>query len=244
MYLKEQKDLLANSLLRNIGLNSDKLPDMSLTGFMAAKGVDYTGELMIVGRAVNGWGTGFTPHDLNDPDSRSNYANIIKDSVNAENLTECPMQWVTDSWGNSNVEYNPKRSAFWRTVYRVLQELMIADQDDLKWPSKLVWSNLYKISPESGGNPNDMLCSIQFDDCVKLIQMELRAFNPKRVLFLTGNNWFDGFLDLEKVSTAPNYLYVENFGHFNGSKCVVAAHPQGKNEDLWVHEVVSAFDNL
>src|SRR5690606_21080281 len=216
MYLKEQKELFSNSLLRKIGLNSENLPDVSLTGFMAVKGVDYTGELMIVGRAVNGWGTGFTPRDLNDPGSRSNYANIIEDSVNAEKLTECPMQWITDSWGSSKVEYNPKRSAFWRTVYRVSQELMIVDQDDLILSSMLVWSYLYKISRESGDNPNDRLCGIQLDDGVELIQMEVRAFSPKRVPFVTGDNWFDGFLDLKKLSATSNYLYVENFGHFNG----------------------------
>jgi|GEM_PF-5099157 hypothetical protein len=61
---KELERLYAIAL--SIGQNYAILPDVPVTAFMAMVGNEYKGELMVVGRAVNGWTRGWRPQELND----------------------------------------------------------------------------------------------------------------------------------------------------------------------------------
>jgi len=161
------------------------------------------------------------------------------------------MSWVTKRWGpQKDKAYNTRRSAFWRVIRAVVYRLKIADADDNEtpWSSHLVWSNLYKIAPCDGGNPNSTLRKAQLDGCVKLLQWELKHYQPRRVLFLTGW-WADQFPFLNeawKDQPKPKVQSsVEDVGQLDcGSHkaiCVVAGHPQGKNETNWVNEGVNAL---
>lgn len=159
------------------------------------------------------------------------------------------MQWVSQGWGNcDHDDYNTKKSAFWRVIRRVVDELGIADVESSEWPSHLIWSNLYKFAPAKGRNPSSGLCSIQFNECKSLIEQEINTFSPKRILFLTGMNWAEPFIEklIMSVTTITGHRYVEGVGKLisaskTNGRLVVAAHPQGKKEDIWVEEVVSAF---
>ena len=118
------------------------------------------------------------------------------------------------------------------------------------WPSHLVWSNLYKIAPEEGGNPGKTLCRIQLGGCRELFNLELATYRPSRLLFLTGIEWASPFLSDFDVAPADvaGISYVEGFGMLTivpgkeAIRYVVAAHPQGKPGDPWVAEVCSAFN--
>ena len=50
-----QETLFAERILAPIGKAAPTLPDRKLSGFLAAKGSKYSNELMVVGRATNGW---------------------------------------------------------------------------------------------------------------------------------------------------------------------------------------------
>lgn len=235
-------------IARNIGQNFDTLPDAPITAFMAMIGNQYRGELMVVGRAVNGWIEGCKPQELNDSRNVNSFIERVLQSVTDGD--PCPMQWVSESWGNyDHGDYNTKKSAFWRVIRRVVDELSIADVESPEWPSHLMWSNLYKFAPaKKGRNPSSGLCSIQFNECKSLIEQEISTFSPKRILFLTGMNWAEPFIErlMVDVTAITGYQYVEGIDKISSSSqahgwVVVAAHPQGKKEDIWVDEVISAF---
>lgn len=240
----KEKEILESQVLTPIGKNHRILSGSKVTGFLSMAGHHYNNGLMVVGRAVNGWVEGISPASLTVPLTAKNHSEEVFGSVTG---TECPMSWVTERWGASN-GYNTKRSAFWRVIRKVVESHRIADVHSREWPSYLVWSNLYKVAPASGGNPNGTLCSLQLAGCISLMSVELSTYRPSLLLFLTGMNWAKPFIEAFGMSAPCNnkYHYVEGFGNTIADNCeigryVIASHPQGKPEDPWVKEVMEAF---
>ncbi len=249
-------------LLKNLADNVTKMKNIEYSGFLAKIGEKYRHDLMIVGRAVNGWGEGIRPNSLGDENERVKiHDQIVNGNLYSETgkIRRCPMIWVTESAGSrpdpkkpGKKAYNTNRSAFWRTVRNVVDRLKIADINLNSWPSYIAWTNLYKISPHSGGNPNGRLCNLQLDDCKQILKAEIETNKPKRILFLTGLNWAENFLLYLNAISAKNksYVYVDDYGHIKlesadySSQYVVALHPQGKKESILVDEVINEYDNL
>lgn len=225
---------------------SDRLPpDGEVTFFPALKGNAYTGELMWVGRAVNGWGDGWKPRDLREPGNLNEIMqNLMQDGSSTDG---CPLQWIRDKWGDTVGDYNPARSAFWRCAKKVVTGLSTANVTRDDWPSALVWSNLYKIAPHKGGNPSSTQAAAQLAGCRQLLEAEIATFAPKRLVLATGANWAENFLDLpcfDIRTVARDNGYVERRGNLvvDGREIgtfVVASHPQGENETNWVREVMT-----
>ena len=157
-----------------------------LTAFFPLRGAKAAGEMMVVGRAVNGWARGFRPDEARS----AQMDEIIQDARTCSlRGRTCPLLWVTDDWGvrgftcwacGKNFEENPQlcpscakgpikkrystaRSAFWREVKLLVNAWNIADVDKPEWPSHLIWTNLYKVSPVNGGNPTGHLQKVQRD---------------------------------------------------------------------------------
>lgn len=241
-----ERALLASQILPAVGREAARLPNSEVTGFLAMAGARYNCALMVVGRAVNGWTTGILPHGLASREACESYAGLVQKSVAGNG--KCPMRWVSECWGDSRGHYNTKRSAFWRAIHGVVVRLSIANLEDAAWPSCLVWSNLYKVSPSESGNPGGALCEAQLPGCIELLRLEVKTYKPSRLLFLTGRGWLTPFLDV--VGGVPQeragFRYVEGLGTImlNGGRplqYVVAVHPQGKPEEQWIDEVVKAY---
>lgn len=238
-----EREVFASKILSPVGQQAARLSGSEVTGFLAMSGHAWDGGLMVVGRAVNGWTEGIRPDHLCASDEVSRYARLVQQSVAGSG--ECPMRWVTDSWGATE-GYNTRRSAFWRCIRSVVQRLNIAEVEGADWSSHLVWSNLYKISPAGGGNPDGLLCDIQFGGCSELFDVELRTYRPSMVLFLTGDDWATSFLQAVNLREA-RLSYVSQCGRCavgggRQARCVIAVHPQGKPGYRWVDDVVAAFD--
>jgi len=259
--LKEQRkpeiDLLRRAAEEILAKNVLQ-PTEEVAGFLAMVGHNYSSELMVVGRATNGWHGGCHL-------SASNLEEFVDTALRHAVFyfgkeQSCPMRWVSDSWGrararnlyekmklpNPNGAYSTTRSAFWRTIKGVTEALDIAKDDS--WPSHLVWSNLYKIAPADHGNPLSRLRGAQVQACASLLKMELETYKPKRVIFLTGLNWANELWD--KISGANEFtpqggLMVDATGTFNlptqRIRIVVAKHPDRKKKDEWVRSVLDAF---
>lgn len=234
-----ERELFASKVLGVIGQQASRLPVSEVTGFLSMAGQYYDGALMVVGRAVNGWTEGIFPTSLSVPAEVSRYATVVQESVAGN--SECPMRWVTDGWSGTD-GYNTRRSAFWRSIRSVVQGLRIANVEAGDWPSHLVWSNLYKVSPARGGNPRDVLCDIQFSGCAELLNLEFQTYRPSRVLFLTGADWAAPFLSTCNLLQDARFQYVEKVGVCEDARCVIAVHPQGKPGEVWAREVLTAFD--
>ena len=245
MASERERRILEKEILRPVGQAADELPKKEVVGFMAAKGNLYNRELMVVGRAVNGWTDDtILPSQLAKPGECRRYSKAVKRNSSqgnfAEDANSCPMKWVKDHWQNPNPNcYNTRRSAFWRVILRVMEGLEIASEND-PWPSYLVWSNLYKIAPAKGGNPGNRLCDRQLDGCISLFDTELDVYRPSRLLLLAGWDWAKDFVPSDY--RAGNNGFVEATGRRGEASIVVAKHPQGKPEGEWVGNVLAAFN--
>jgi hypothetical protein len=241
------KDILAE-MIRAIGRSAPTLSDGRLTGCLAIRGAAYTGELMIVGRAVNGWfPDGASPLELGESNRATEFAETVLSKSCENDPSVCSLRWVIDCWGSKDGEYNSARSAFWRVARRVL--LKNGEVDNF-WSSRLVWSNLYKIAPAAGGNPSNRLAEIELPFCRELLIQELEAFRPLRLVFATGADWADAFLDDHRRFVRHDASAFGEFVHgigdvfSNGQRMgtfVIAPHPQGKDETRWVGQVKEAL---
>ncbi len=243
---REAEKALLKDIAGRIGNQSANLPKEPLTGFLAMVGRTYKQELMVIGRAVNGWTKPSLPSELTDEQNISQFVERVFESVTGGD--SCPMKWVSDCWGTQGNDYNTKTSAFWRCIRSTVGALNISNIETPEWPSHLVWSNLYKVAPGHGGNPSSSLCSIQFDGCAALLKEELRSLVPRRILFMTGLDWAKPFLEKCSIvsSPVPSAKYVQGISTIKlnsgfESRVVVAVHPQGKPESVWVEEVVNEF---
>jgi hypothetical protein len=234
-----ERELFASTVLSVVGQQAARLGHTKITGFLAMAGQAYDRGLMVVGRAVNGWTEGIVPSQLDVPAEAERYARLIQERVCGNG--KCPMRWVTEGWGVGE-DYNTRRSAFWRCIRSVVQDLDIADVEDAGWSSHLVWSNLYKVSTAGGGNPSNVLREIQFPGCASLLNLELCTYQPSRILFLTGVDWAAPFLEAAELQEGVGFQYVKCTGNVHGARCVVAVHPQGKPGAVWAREVVTAFE--
>lgn len=248
MATEQERQLYAAKVLHPVGEHSSHLARserIGVTGFMAMRGALYKGRLMVVGRSVNGWTIKVDPSRLALQADAERFSHEVLNSVSGSG--SCPMEWVTRNWGRTN---GTQMSAFWRVIRGVVDRLSIADVEHPSWPSHLVWSNLYKVSPR-GGNPRKVLCDTQRDACIELFKSELSLYSPFRLLLLTGRSWACPFLfDLDTTrETVDGFCYVEEFGTLGPPsgrpvQYVVAVHPQGRKETLWKQEVHCAFNRM
>jgi hypothetical protein len=239
---------LLDDVLTDVGESYKPRSDEKLTGLATAFGTMSRNGLMVVGRAVNGWQNSWTIDEVRNPERR---AMILKDiertDSNQAAVDNCPMAWVSKQWGNGEKD-DTKRSAFWRCIRTVVHDLRIADESSTDWPSRLVWTNLYRIAPDKGGNPSQRLMNAQHASCRELLHAEIRSSDVERILFLTGLDWAYAFLP-----PLDNTCFSDTFGrhvHLHGElkrcsgasvRVVIASHPQGKKETQWANEVCEAF---
>lgn len=213
--------------------------DVPLVPFWPLRGAAYDGGLLVIGRSVNGWVEDWTPRQLRDPAVRA--AAVERMRSDAEPVDGDRMRWVTDLW-DARDGYNTHRSAFWR----VLRRIVLADPaaaDDEHWSSRLVWTNLYKVSPGAGWNPGGDLQRAQRRSAIELLAQEIEAYEPQRILALTGA-WIAPFADGLGLRVAARSGLVEGIGELRGRPCVVARHPMGKPEGPFVAEVLDGFAEL
>ena len=230
-----------------------------LTGFLPMRGDLYKpGGLMVVGRATHDWRTRISWNCLGSDKSRKEYTQeVVRKNGDCEG--KCPMVWVEELWGNTEYsekygsKYNTKRSAFWRVIRKVISEYIPITEDESNFSSWLAWSNLYKLSPTSG-NPGAKLRHLQREGCKSSFKREIDVFRPGRLLLLTGwEEWAKPFFDepfLEKLcidsKDDDNLEHVDlkgqlHYSEGNSASLVVAKHPQGKKEDIWIDQVMKAF---
>ena len=246
--MNTEVEQIYQDLFFDLALNTHINPMEQLSFFCAMRGLKSKGELMVFGRAVNGWEAGHAASELVSEAQRKKVIAEMNDY--SEPPDKCPMRWVTDAQGAK--EYNTNKSAFWRVIRMTTADLSIANCQSPNWSSYLIWSNLYKVSPKEKGNPSSRLKRIQLEYCKKLLAEELSHFSPKRLLFLAGMDWIEPFIENELISfkLKPHGSYAELYGrvfvHSSGQSipAVVAKHPQGKPERELVDEIISAFSAI
>ncbi len=156
------------------------LKDNSLVCAPAAAGSMYEQSplrLMYVGRDLNGWGeaTGQTPEEI----ARYILTDGRKDAKD-----------FIDGKNSDYIFHN--HSKFWHLCRAVMS---LAGEGE-NWNSRVVWSNVYKVSPNV--SPVRTLPSFWDNDkiaeyfflCVDILKAEIDLFQPKHLLFITGASHF------------------------------------------------------
>ena len=222
----------------------DQTLPQKLTTFMPRQGLLSTGELMIVGRAPNGWREGWTLQENQSPERREQ---TIRELEAEFALPKCPMAWANEPQPN----WNWRRSPFTRLMNQLAEKL--PDYSEQTWPSRLIWSNLYKIAPDKGGNPNNRLCIAQERVCLEYFAAELRIWQPKQVVLVTGWDWAHPFvnrLDPDASAKPSREQLVDWSGlvHPHPDQApiplVVCKRPERRRVANIVQEITAAFQKL
>lgn len=211
-------------------------------------------EFLVYGQAVGGWQK---EHDyqLAVPTERVATSRVYS---NATYSKDSPLDWVNRMWdkqGRVGLDdlgvkyyadfgsYSPSRSFFWQVITFLIQQKCNIKPNEWNWTEKLVWSNLYKIAPQSGSrctNPTDADCILQRPECVGLVEQELRELKPKYCVVLTNDPWWAPFrtgLRTEPVAK-PNDGVVESVELFGETTIVVTKRPRVGSYRKFVEQIM------
>lgn len=240
-----------------------------LVNFTAIEGHRYSKnriKFMLIGRAVNGWNE-YCPFDkelLKDAFVDSAIKNLNNESVAlSDKNSKDRFEWIDNDGRNTfrsridtnkaMLEMNPysvKRTPFWNYACQIWAKL--TKQEDMenlwrnRWYENIVWSNLYKVAPSFGGNPDENLKKAQLESCRALLKDEIDYFQPTHILFETDYEWwFDKFEDLFEATKITDQ-FVKSKGIYVGdgftSMFVVAVRPEMRNKTSYINSVLRQFD--
>lgn len=212
-------------------------------------------KLMVVGRAMNGWGSFKDIHDV-DSAITDTFRLLEEKNVLADVTTR----------GGIHTEdgtYYYSKSKFWKLIKYVLEEYGEAkefswycDNGEPEWNQKIVWSNLYKISPSLGGNPNEQFIKNNMQTYIDILMEEIEINQPDKILFITDWNCMNPFEDAPSFSeklglqNCNNNQFVVSTGYFDNRKIVICKRPDSKFRNTntmikeWAVEIKQAFDSI
>lgn len=146
------------------------------------------------------------------------------------------------SWVRSYFEeaHGMTRSQFWNTGKKFFSALTgITLEDD--WYENIVWTNLFRIAPKSGGNPTKKLADNQKRLCIQAHKEDIETYQPTHILYMTGRNWM---CDFQPELTHSPMGIVESYGIIGDSIIVVLPHPQTKRQDVCVNDAIRAIEKM
>lgn len=203
--------------------------------FYPSFGVEQTDDVtfLVYGQAVNGWGSSFAG---DEPITQEKvYKSMSFSNEMPHGIADCPLEWVNVMWSNESYRkiagnkvleelyadnYRANSSFFWNVVYKSINQYFNHPSDSGDWAKKMVWSNLYKISPDKA-NPSDAQQLAQMPISAMMVKKELEEIQPKFCLVLTGESWW------------------KPFGNYIGSKVTAKFAP---NDELISHEKFGTTD--
>ncbi len=240
--IKQELQDLYISLLDTLYERREKIKKENLTLFLTSVGKNYKKDdknsILIVGKSVNGWNYNFNKNNREDIDKLKKKI-IQEKKLTLDKLDDFDnLQWVMDLWGNRE-NYNTKKSAFWRVSLKLAKELFKEEENPIH---KIAWSNLYKISNQSGGNPDQNLVNVEYELCKKILFKEIEFLQPKIIIFFT-SGWEEYFLkdlNIEKINTDKEY--VRYISHYKNSLIIVGDHPQGKKESVYLENIKNLYE--
>ena len=187
-------------------------------------------KLMVYGRAMNGWETDYS--------MCSNAADVL------EKITtpDFSFSHITTRGGigeDKQSQYYYSRSKFWKLIKYVLEEYGDANEHwydqnrNMAWNEKIIWSNLYKISPRYSGNPDSLLMKNTIVTNIDIATEEVANYKPDRILFITDKRYMEPFSSTPSFKDAFNIEWIDGnndsaivgFGTYGHSKIIVCKRP-------------------
>jgi hypothetical protein len=211
-------------------------PETSL--FWPKVGRRYDGELLLIGRAVNGWIDRWNLDEPADTEALAVAARRTAEDV----VNGCPMGWVLERWKAGDSDYDTSRSQFWVTAREMVTDEHSEWEGD--WPSHLAWSNLAKVSHWTKGNPSGRLRRVQLDAAAEALALEVTELAPRHVLVLAGKEWFEPYARRLGLDVEWREGLVQGVANDVARRWVVAVHPMTRSPSAVAQAALSAFENL
>jgi hypothetical protein len=105
------------------------------------------------------------------------------------------------------------------------------------WSGCLAWSNLFKVAPWDGGNPDAVLREAQFDAARALLHEEVRCLRPACVFVLAGIDWFEGFVEMPPEEHRRLTAVVKKprigVGRIGNTPAILSPHPGSAYRRGW-----------
>lgn len=229
-----------------------------LSIFVPMKGSLYNSEkikMMVVGRAVNGWGETAV-------EQRNNFTNHIIEDIECEKRFD----WIEKEKAEHN--YDALAKPFWHYTKSILETLRGKRFESPNWYEAIAWANLFPISYActNKGNPSNRIKYAQFQTAKNLLIAQIEHFKPTHVLVISGwAGWFvlqksKKYHMKEDTKFLPN-VYERNVNNevvrgsgsyvITGSSAseiihipvVVSRRPEFFNKETFVNEVAIAFQH-
>lgn len=188
-------------------LNQKFAKENQLALFQTAIGKNYSNckvKFMLVGRCTNGGST---------------------EEIKAHPNFGWVKNWFSEGHGLT-------RNAFFKTGGNVFKRLAnYHDQEyvDSEWYENIIWTNLYRIAPQLGGNPPDNYLNEQRAVCQRLLLEDIIKYNPNYILFVTDwDYWITKFFDqdyLKVFKKLDNNNVINAKGILLGSKALIVRRP-------------------
>ncbi len=178
--------------------NKNKTKRLTICPTMAGS---ENAEIMIVGRAINGWCPIKRVCDDNDDNTESVQKQILE-MVNR--CGKCNLDWVVGknyynkcqenncpyAIKQKNEDKREKKSAFWRFAKLIVKKYFENKKKEFiegEWQKEIIWTNLYKASYEDGGNPKGFY-NAQKNMCDDMLKREIKLYQPEAIFFITETN--------------------------------------------------------
>jgi hypothetical protein len=132
--------------------------------------------ILYVGRAMNGW-----EYEWEEGSAKELVEQIFSNEFDMKAISRGVVKDENDS-----PIYNYNRSQFWQ-LCRQLMKLYNVEEE---WSDYVAWTNLFKVSPFKGKNPNNKLIRETIESCANILESEIRYLKPSHIIFVTGSWWY------------------------------------------------------
>ncbi|MBM3436330.1 MAG: hypothetical protein FJY07_08975 [Bacteroidetes bacterium] len=219
-------------------------------------------DFLILGQATNGWSPNFRTSD------EVISADLCQKSYEYSNCyckerEHNPLDWVNVFWSKSTYQneisnntcnefyeksdYFTFHSFFWNVVYKTIcDHYKFKDRrNSWEWTKKMVWSNLYKIAPSNGYNPNDIEKEWQRKLSLGLIKQEIDELKPRFCIVLTNLSWWEPFQKILEptIINKSETDEIHSVQWYKNTKIIVTKRPARGNHDNYATEILKKLNN-
>lgn len=194
-----------DGLLTDLSQHVNGLPDLVCLHWPMHE-PSYTGRLLVIGQALNGWGHEGAPSDFADATERRRQLAATRHSSEKQGAF---------GWMRPRVWSRP----FWKLARVAMGELGLRlDQ--------IAWANLAHVAPAAGGNPGGELQWRQHRHGGEMLRLEVNELDPEIVLVVSGRAYAEPFI--AGAGHAPGWRRqgaLQFDGTLDGRRWIVVSHP-------------------
>ncbi len=153
-----------------------------------------------------------------------------------------------NQWDHEEFENRCRLQSFFRLTKRILLEYYKVDYDE--YQTCFTWTNLMKIAPDAGGNPNSSEFNAQVEVCTDIFKYEIDSLKPKNIVLFAGaivgdNNWAYDFMKklgiccpVSEDSKKP-IVAIYDYNQTRIIQCIRPERkPLGYTEDMFFKDII------